>query len=164
MLLKPELHIKRPNNSFIIWSKKERIIIAKKYPELSITDISIYLGILWNSLPKEEKYIYKLESEKIKAEHLKLNPGYKYNPKHKNSKQTKKHKPISQKRKYKYKKNMGYSVSETKADNSNDYQYKECIQSFYNSDNIQNIIDPINEPEEFDYYDIFQNFITTKIY
>jgi hypothetical protein len=175
MLLAPvsNLHIKRPINSFMIWTKIKRNVIAKENPELSNSDISIYLGMLWNSLPNEEKYIYKLEAEKIKAEHLKSNPGYKYEPKSKKTNLQ----PTSQKRKYEpkskadkqptSKKSRHNSESETKENSLHSYQPKACKRSkssSHNSYDPQNIHDPINDPEEFDYYDIFQNFITNKIY
>ena len=176
MLVEPDLkqHIKRPINSFMIWSKQNRSVISKTYPELINSDVSIYLGILWNSLPYEEKKIYKLSADKIKAEHLKDNPGYKYEPKYKDNKQ-----PTYKKRKCEdnskenkkttSKKRKHISVSEKETDSVNDvdiddYQSKAYTQSLHNSSDTHNIYDNIIDHEEFDYYDIFQNFITNKIY
>ena len=187
-------HIKRPINSFMIWAKQNRPVISKTYPELINADISIYLGMLWNSLPYEEKKIYKLSADKIKAEHLKDNPGYKYEPKSKKTNLQ----PTSKKRKCEHnskankqpttKKSRNISASEKETDSVDDvdvddvdvdvddvdddvddvdiddYQYKAYTQSLHNSSDTHNIYDNIIDHEEFDYYDIFQNFIKNKIY
>jgi len=187
MLVEPDLkqHIKRPINSFMIWAKQNRPVISKTYPELINADISIYLGMLWNSLPYEEKKIYKLSADKIKAEHLKDNPGYKYEPKSKKTNLQ----PTSKKRKCEHnskankqpttKKSRHISASEKETDSVDDvddvdddvddvdiddYQYKAYTQSLHNSSDTHNIYDNIIDHEEFDYYDIFQNFIKNKIY
>lgn len=42
--------------------------------------ISRIIGHCWNSLPEEEKRIWRVKAEEEKQEHLKKYPGYRYSP------------------------------------------------------------------------------------
>lgn len=48
--------------------------------------ISRIIGHCWNSLPEEEKQIWRTKAEEEKQEHLKKYPGYRYSPINRTSK------------------------------------------------------------------------------
>ena len=75
-----EPHIKRPQNSFMIWSNEVRESIARSNPDKNNGEISRILGTIWNNMDDESKLHYKRLSENIKKEHKIMYPEYKYRP------------------------------------------------------------------------------------
>lgn len=76
-----DIHVKRPQNSFMVWSSGMRIQIAKCNPTKTNAEISIILGKIWNDMSDEYKLNYKLQADLIKVEHYKQHPEYVYKPK-----------------------------------------------------------------------------------
>ena len=73
-------HIKRPMNSFMLWSKKYRLNVSRQNSSLDNANISIILGKIWNTLSIAEREIYDIEALKIKNQFYLDNPGYIYKP------------------------------------------------------------------------------------
>eukprot|EP00117_Sycon_ciliatum_P003607 scpid38452/ scgid8334/ Transcription factor SOX-8 len=73
-------HVKRPMNAFMVWAKTERRKLAMKLPGIPNSEVSKLLGDMWRSLTDEEKDKYRGQSEKIRVQHKKDNPGYRYHP------------------------------------------------------------------------------------
>lgn len=78
-------HIKRPMNGFMIWSNEERQNIRKIYPNAPNSDISIILGQMWNNMSETYKLTYYEKATKLKIQHIKEYPNYKYQPNKTNS-------------------------------------------------------------------------------
>lgn len=76
-------HIKRPMNAYMVWSRKERRRIAEECPRMLNSEISKQLGSEWNLLPLEKKKPYIDEAKRLRMEHKKEHPEYKYQPKRK---------------------------------------------------------------------------------
>ena len=76
-------HIKRPMNAYMVWSRKERRRIAEEFPRMLNSEISKRLGTEWNLLPAEKKKPYIDEAKRLRMEHKKEHPEYKYQPKRK---------------------------------------------------------------------------------
>ena len=76
--------IPRPMNAFIIWSKIIRRKILERSPELHNAEISRSLGRMWKELTDEYKEPYIKEAEKLRLQHMRDYPDYKYRPKKKN--------------------------------------------------------------------------------
>ena len=77
-------HIPRPMNAFMIWSKIIRRKIIERSPELHNAEISRSLGRIWKELPDEYKEPYSKEAQKLRLQHMRDHPDYKYRPKKKN--------------------------------------------------------------------------------
>ncbi len=73
-------HVKRPINSFMLWTKTYRPILFKQNPNVNNSVISILLGQKWNALSYKEKKIYKDKAEQVKLEHKEQNPDYIFRP------------------------------------------------------------------------------------
>ena len=73
-------HIKRPMNSFMVWSREKRCEILKSNPGMSNAVISKKLGSTWRSLTEEEKRPYVEEAERLTSQHKQDYPDYKYRP------------------------------------------------------------------------------------
>lgn len=73
-------HIKRPQNSFMIWASEHRQIFCKTNPNISNGELSKILGKAWLNLSKEHKYTYIIKANKTKLEHALQYPDYKYQP------------------------------------------------------------------------------------
>lgn len=71
-------HVKRPMNPFIIWSSEKRKIIAKENPKMQNAQISKQLGEKWKALPPEEKQIFIDRASRLREEHRKQYPNYKF--------------------------------------------------------------------------------------
>jgi len=80
-----EPHIKRPQNSWILYRSQK----LKEYrgPKKEQSSYSQMLGAQWAAEPPEVKEHYKMLSETMKREHAAANPGYKYKPKSKAEKE-----------------------------------------------------------------------------
>ena len=76
-------HIKRPMNAYMVWSRKERRRIAEEFPRMLNSEISKRLGTEWNLLEPEKKKPYIDEAKRLRMEHKKEHPEYKYQPKRK---------------------------------------------------------------------------------
>ena len=77
---KPDIHIKRPPNSFMLWAPNVRKDIALCYPDKPNAEISIMLGKIWITLSENTKKYYKDKSILVKEEHRQKHPEYKYTP------------------------------------------------------------------------------------
>ena len=89
MSLKPmeekQVRIKRPMNSFMVWSRVERRRLALKHPNLLNYEISKLLGDQWNRLSESEKLPFCREAERLRSIHREKYPDFTYRPR-KNSK------------------------------------------------------------------------------
>ena len=79
-----EAHVKRPMNAFMVWSQIERRKMAEVYPDMHNAEISRRLGRRWKLLTETERRPYIQRSEKLREEHMRKYPDYKYRPKKKN--------------------------------------------------------------------------------
>lgn len=73
-------HIKRPLNAFMIWSKIERRKITEATPKLHNASVSKELGARWKQLSEQERQIYVVEAERMRLQHMRDHPDYKYKP------------------------------------------------------------------------------------
>lgn len=74
-------HIPRPRNAFMIY--RSTVWAQQKIPmgiERDHRHISRIIGHCWNSMPEEEKLIWRAKAEEEKREHLRKYPGYRYSP------------------------------------------------------------------------------------
>uniref|UniRef100_A0A8R1Y290 HMG box domain-containing protein n=1 Tax=Onchocerca volvulus TaxID=6282 RepID=A0A8R1Y290_ONCVO len=76
-------HIKRPMNSFMVWSQMERRKICETSPDMHNAEISKRLGLQWRQLSDSEKAPYVAEAERLRVMHMKEYPDYKYKPRKK---------------------------------------------------------------------------------
>ena len=78
-----EQHIKRPINSFMLWTLEHRRQLCNENSSLNNAEISTLLGQTWNALSNEAKQTYKDKADQVKQEHKRKYPDYIYRPKHK---------------------------------------------------------------------------------
>nr|CAB3266489.1 SoxC HMG transcription factor [Phallusia mammillata] len=76
-------HVKRPMNAFMIWSQIQRRKIMEETPDVHNAEISRNLGKLWRELPEPEKMPFMIEAERLRLQHMRDHPDYKYKPKKK---------------------------------------------------------------------------------
>lgn len=75
---KPDFHLRRPMNAFLIFCKRHRALVREKYPNLENRSITKILGDWWAFLPNEDKSPYKELAKNYKDVFFSKNPNFKW--------------------------------------------------------------------------------------
>ncbi|CAF3419657.1 unnamed protein product [Rotaria socialis] len=80
--IKP-IHVKRPMNAFMVWAQAARKNLTTNLSVVNNAQLSKTLGKLWKSLPQEQRRPFIDEAERIREQHKRDYPEYRYQPKRK---------------------------------------------------------------------------------
>ncbi|UJR29105.1 hypothetical protein I4U23_010319 [Adineta vaga] len=77
------LHVKRPMNAFMVWAQTARKALTANLSIVNNAQLSKTLGKMWKELPQEERQLFVEEAERIREQHKRDHPEYRYQPKRK---------------------------------------------------------------------------------
>ncbi|CAG9088335.1 hypothetical protein JYU34_021087 [Plutella xylostella] len=73
-------HVKRPMNAFMVFAQAMRRRLSEQRPSLHNAELSKTLGSMWKNLSEEEKLPFIKEADKLRTQHKREYPDYKYQP------------------------------------------------------------------------------------